>query len=96
MKTRASLSLASSNSKPNLKEKQSKPCISFRFNTEGTEKTYGYMRQKELMQVVPFSPATLWRLVKSGKFVRPVKLSERITAWNTAEVQAWLDSKKAA
>lgn len=55
-----------------------------------------YMRQKELMKVVPFSAATLWRLVKSGKFVRPVKLSDRITAWNTAEVQAWLESKEAA
>lgn len=64
--------------------------------TKGPERTYSYMRQKELMKVVPFSPATLWRLVKSGKFVRPVKLSERITAWNTAEVQAWLDSKEAA
>ena len=96
MKTPASLSLASSNSKPNLKEKQSKPCSSFRFNTEGTEKTYGYMRQKELMQVVPFSPATLWRLVKSGTFVQPVKISARITAWNRAEVYAWLESKEAA
>jgi predicted DNA-binding transcriptional regulator AlpA len=55
---------------------------------------YGYMRQKELMEVVPFSPATLWRLVKAGKFVRPVKLSDRITAWNRAEVQAWLLTKE--
>lgn len=81
---------------PNLKVKQSKPWSSPSFNAEGTKIGYRYMRQKELMKVVPFSPATLWRLVKSGKFVRPVKLSERITAWNTAEVQAWLESKEAA
>lgn len=81
---------------PNPKVKQSKPWSSPSFNAEGTKTIYGYMRQKELMKVVPFSPATLWRLVKNGKFVRPVKLSERITAWNTAEVQAWLESKEAA
>jgi prophage regulatory protein len=55
---------------------------------------YGYMRQKELMKLVPFSPATLWRMVKAGTFVRPTKLSARITAWNRAEVQAWLLAKE--
>ena len=55
---------------------------------------YGYMRQKELMRLVPFSPATLWRMVKAGTFVRPVKLSDRITAWNRADVLAWLQAKE--
>ncbi len=55
---------------------------------------YGYMRQKELMALVPFSPATLWRKIKAGTFVRPVKLSDRITAWNREEVQAWLQGKE--
>lgn len=52
--------------------------------------TYGFMRQKELIKLVPFSPATLWRKIKAGTFVQPVKLSDRITAWNRAEVYAWL------
>jgi|GEM_PF-2545895 predicted DNA-binding transcriptional regulator AlpA len=81
---------------PNLKVKQSKPWSSPSFNTEGTKAIYGYMRQKELMQVVPFSPATLWRLVKTGQFVQPVKISARITAWNRVEVHAWLESKGGA
>lgn len=55
---------------------------------------YGYMRQKELMKLVPFSPATLWRMVKAGTFIKPVKLSDRITAWNRAEIQAWLRAKE--
>ena len=55
-----------------------------------THSLQGYMRQKELMELVPFSPATLWRLVKAGKFAQPVKLSDRITAWSRAEVQEWL------
>ena len=52
---------------------------------------YGYMRQKELMKLLPISPATLWRKVKAGTFVKPIKLSACITAWNRAEVIAWLD-----
>lgn len=51
---------------------------------------YGYVRQKELMTLVPFSPATLWRKVKDGTFVKPTKLSTRITAWNRIQVLEWL------
>ena len=42
----------------------------------------GYVRQKQLLAVVPFSAATLWRKVKSGQFPPPVKLSEGITGWS--------------
>lgn len=55
---------------------------------------YGYMRQKELMQLIPFSAATLWRKVKAGTFVKPIKLSDRITVWSRAEVNAWLQAKE--
>ncbi len=60
-----------------------------------TQPTYRYIRQKELMQILPFSAATLWRKVQNGTFVKPVKLSDRITAWNRAEVDAWLQAKEA-
>ncbi len=52
-----------------------------------------FIRQKELLRLVPFSPATLWRKVKAGSFVKPVKLSARITAWNRAEVLEWLEAQ---
>lgn len=52
-----------------------------------------YIRQKELLKILPFSPATLWRKVKVGSFVQPVKLSSRITAWDTAEVYEWLKQR---
>ena len=45
--------------------------------------------------LVPFSSPTLWRKVKTGDFPAPVKLSERVTAWRTADVLAWLQSRKA-
>lgn len=55
--------------------------------------SFGYIRQKELLKVIPFSSATLWRKVKAGTFVKPVKLSARITAWNRAEVNEWLNAQ---
>lgn len=57
---------------------------------------YGYMRQKELLTLLPFSHATLWRKVKAGTFVKPVKLSERITAWPRADVFAWMEKQGGA
>ena len=50
----------------------------------------GFIRQKTLLQEhVPFSAATLWRLVNAGKFPKPVKVTDQITAWRTSDVQAW-------
>lgn len=39
---------------------------------------------------LPFSAPTLWRKVRDGSFVKPVKLSERVTAWNVGKVRAWI------
>ncbi|MDD2920233.1 MAG: AlpA family phage regulatory protein [Rhodoferax sp.] len=34
--------------------------------------------------------------MKSGQFVKPVKLSDRVTAWRCEDVRAWLDSHGSA
>jgi predicted DNA-binding transcriptional regulator AlpA len=57
----------------------------------GTLPTTGYVRQSQLVpHIIPFSSATLWRKVKAGQFPRPVKLSERVTAWAVEDVRAWM------
>lgn len=54
----------------------------------------GYVRQSQLIPApVPFSSATLWRRVKAGTFPKPVKLSERVTAWRVEDVRQWLDAQ---
>lgn len=53
----------------------------------------GFIRQSVLMQIVPFSPATLWRKVKAKQFPAPLKLSERVTAWRVEDVRAWLQQR---
>jgi len=56
-----------------------------------------FIRQAELVPgMVPFSPATLWRKVKSGEFPQPVKLSARVTAWRLEDVHAWMQSRTSA
>lgn len=56
----------------------------------------GYIRLPELKQLLQWSASTIWRKSKNLTFVRPVKLSERITAWPRAEVRAWLAAKGAS
>jgi prophage regulatory protein len=65
----------------------------------------GFVRQAQLLGdpkakppipgIVPVGPSTLWRWVASGKFPKPRKLSERVTAWRCEDVQAWLDQQGA-
>jgi hypothetical protein len=45
---------------------------------------------------LPFSAPTLWRKVKAGTFPAPVKLSERVTAWNVGAVRAWMTAQATA
>lgn len=56
----------------------------------------GFIRQAQLLHYVPISPATLWRWVKSGKFISPSKLSDRVTAWRCEDVRRWIDAQSAA
>lgn len=45
--------------------------------------------------LLPFSKSTIWRRVAAGTFPKPVKLSERVTAWKAEDIRAWLDQQAA-
>jgi predicted DNA-binding transcriptional regulator AlpA len=64
-----------------------------------------FVRESQLVQSpkrpnstapLPFSAPTLWRKVKAGTFPAPVKLSERVTAWNLGTVRAWMTAQATA
>jgi prophage regulatory protein len=64
-----------------------------------------FIRESQLVQSpkrpetpapLPFSAPTLWRKVKAGIFPAPVKLSERVTAWNVGTVRAWMTAQAMA
>lgn len=46
--------------------------------------------RKGILGLLPISRATLWRKAKDGSFPRPVKLSERTTAWRAADIRRWI------
>ena len=59
----------------------------------------GYVRQSQLIgtpdhpAILPFSSATLWRMVKNCKFPAPVRLSERVTAWKVEDIREWMQTR---
>jgi predicted DNA-binding transcriptional regulator AlpA len=61
-----------------------------------TPHIHGFIRTNELLALLPFSRATLYRMVKDGRFVKPVKFSESITAWDRAAVFNWIRQRQGA
>jgi predicted DNA-binding transcriptional regulator AlpA len=54
----------------------------------------GFLRQSQIVgSIIPVGASTLWRWVNAGTFPKPVKLSERVTAWRCEDVRAWLDQQ---
>ncbi len=49
-------------------------------------------KRPEAQAPLPFSAPTLWRKVKAGTFPKPIKLSDRVTAWKVGDVRAWIAS----
>ena len=64
-----------------------------------------FIRESQLVQSpkrpgnpapLPFSAPTLWRKVKNRTFPAPVRLSERVTAWNVGDVRSWIAAQSNA
>lgn len=51
----------------------------------------GFMRLPAVLAVIPVSKSTWWAGVKSGRYPKPVKLSERITCWRAEDIRALID-----
>lgn len=51
------------------------------------------IRKPELFARVGLSDATIWRLEKSGKFPRRVKLGGNSVGWLSDEFEAWLSAR---
>jgi prophage regulatory protein len=53
------------------------------------------IRKPELFSKLSLSDATIWRMEKSGKFPRRIKLGGNSVGWFENEVEAWLSKKSA-
>ena len=55
-----------------------------------------FLTPRAVCERVALSRATLDRLVASGKFPPPMRLTERRLAYNAADVDAWMQEKVAS
>ncbi len=53
----------------------------------------GFIRLPAVLKVYPVSKSTWWAGVKDGRFPKPVKLGEKITAWRVQDIRALIESK---
>ena len=46
----------------------------------------GYVRLPIILHHIPVGKSTWWEGCKSGRFPKPIKLSERCTAWRAEDI----------
>lgn len=56
----------------------------------------GFMRLRDVLQVIPVSKTTWWKGVQEGRFPKPVRLTERTTAWRVEDIRELIDSLSAS
>ncbi len=51
------------------------------------------LRIYEVLNLVPFSKATLYALIRKGDFPRPIRLAARTVAWRESDIATWIASR---
>ena len=54
-----------------------------------------FLRLPEVQKTVPLSRSRIYELIAANRFPAPVKLSERASAWDLDEIEAWLNARVA-
>ncbi len=48
------------------------------------------LRAREVVAAIGVSKATLYRMVNSGQFPRPIRVGARAVGWRMDEIDAWM------
>nr|WP_147694762.1 AlpA family phage regulatory protein [Vogesella mureinivorans] len=59
-------------------------------------KTKVLINRKTLLAMIPLSERTIYNLEQRGDFPRRIALTTRNVAWDLAEVEAWIEARKAS
>jgi len=51
------------------------------------------IRNHEVRSRVGFSNTTLYEKIKQGTFPRPIKIGDRMVAWNSEEIDSWISKQ---
>ena len=60
-----------------------------------SEKQERIIRKPELLEIVPLSHVTIWRMEKGGKFPKRVQIGGNAVGWLASEVNQWIKQKAA-
>lgn len=52
-----------------------------------------FLRISDVAEKTALSESTIWLWVSEGKFPKPIKLSPKITIWEEAKVDEWMQLK---
>ena len=52
-----------------------------------------FYRVSQLQEKFKISRSTIWSWCKQGKFPKPIKLGENCTAWNSKDIDEWLEER---
>jgi prophage regulatory protein len=47
----------------------------------------GFVRLSQVLSVIPIGKTCWWEGVKTGRFPKPIKLTERCTAWKAEDIR---------
>lgn len=59
-----------------------------------------FLRMPQLVKLTGLTKITIHRMVKTGQFPKPAKISPKLVGWPVSEIEAWvqqrLDARRAA
>ena len=51
------------------------------------------LKLSEVRAIVPYSNASIYRMVSEGEFPAPLKLGKNRSAWRLSDIQQWIDTR---
>ena len=52
-----------------------------------------FLRLSSVRDRIPYSRATIYRIMADGKFPRPIALGPGAVAWRESEIDAWIQAR---
>jgi prophage regulatory protein len=54
------------------------------------------INRKKLLAMIPLSERTIFNMEQRGEFPRRIALTSRNVAWDLAEIEKWIEARKAS
>jgi len=54
------------------------------------------LRYPKLKEMVTLSRSQIWRLERAGRFPKRIQISDNSVGWDEADIEEWLQARKAA